>query len=152
MGLYCHFFGKSKRKQSYVSKSSIKPLKKNARYVPLKCNDGTFTLVDDPTNEAVDVYKAACTKKQYAALTKHTGETSLCSDIGADGRTYDLANTIHSVQIGWNMSAINPDAKLTDMVSKITILSHHLLFEKSKCLAKLTNFSLNLFSFRYSCA
>lgn len=116
LGLYCHFFGKSKRKQSYVSKSSIKPLKKNARYVPLKCNDGTFTLVDDPTNEAVDVYKAACTKKQYAALTKHVGETSLCSDIGADGRTYDLDNTIHSVQIGWNMSAINPDAKLTDMI------------------------------------
>ena len=86
--------------------------------------DGNFTFSDDtqqaePSNgeEKVDIYKAKCTKKQYPALIKHENETELCSNVGADGRTSDLEDHVHTVQIGWNMSAIDPNIKFREMVS-----------------------------------
>ena len=109
--LYCH--GKS-----LVSKSSIKALNKNAHYVPLTCkNDGTFTIFNSTDSTNVDVYNAKCTRKQYPQLTKHENEDILCSDLGADGRSNDLENYIHTVQIGWNMSAMKPNVGMKEMVS-----------------------------------
>ena len=107
-----------------MAKSSIAPLNRNARYVPLSCNsDGNFTLSDDTQvdpskGEEVDIYKAKCTQKQYPILIKHQNETELCSNVGADGRTSDLEAHVHTVQIGWNMSAIDPNIKIREMVSR----------------------------------
>lgn len=98
-------------------------MNRNARYVPLRCDsDGNFTLSDntqvDPSKgEEVDIYKAKCTKKQYPILIKHQNETELCSNVGADGRTSDLEEHVHTVQIGWNMSAIDPNIEIREMVS-----------------------------------
>ena len=102
-----------------VSSSSITALGESTQYVPLRCNDnGNFTLYDDPDSDAVDVYNVKCTKKQYPALKKHKNEDILCSKYGADGRTDNLLNTIRRVQIGWNMSAMNPGpTELKEMVS-----------------------------------
>ena len=127
VGLYCHKFSKTGKIQSKVSSASIKPLIWNSAYVPLRCNqDGTFSLFNDGKNfeEAVDVHRAYCTsRKNYPVLVKHEQETELCSDSGVDGRTDDLSNHIHYVEIGWNMSAIKFDAerriaptKIKDMV------------------------------------
>ena len=119
LGLLCH----GPKLNSFVSKSSIKPLKKSARYVPLRCNnDGKFTLFDDPDGDEVDIYKAKCTKKQYPMVIKHENETSLCSNLGADGRQTDLEGNIHTVQIGWNVSAVSDDLEIKEMVSMIFII------------------------------
>lgn len=116
VGLYCHGFTK---KKSLLSSSSIKSLKKSVHYVPLRCNnDGTFTLFNNPKGGAVDVHKVVCTNKQYASVKKHENEETLCSTKGADGRTDDLVNKLHYVEIGWDMSAMNPgQTELKDMVS-----------------------------------
>ena len=98
-----------------VSSSSIKPLKSSAAYVPLRCNsDGYFSLFNEGPNyeEIVDVYGAYCTRRGlYPVLKKHDENTELCSEIGADGRTDDLSNHVHYVEIGWNMSAMKPDSE-----------------------------------------
>jgi len=110
VGFYCHKFDKTGKIKSKVKSSSIKPLKKDAAYVPLRCNeDGNFTLFNEGKNamEAVDVHKVSCTKKGlYPVLKKSQDETTLCSSVGADGRTDELQNNIHYVEIGWNMSAM----------------------------------------------
>ena len=127
VGLYCHKFSKTGKIQSKVSSASIKPLIWNSAYVPLRCNqDGTFSLFNDGKDfeETVDIHRAYCTsRKNYPVLVKHEKETELCSDKGVDGRTDDLSNHIHYVEIGWNMSAIKFDAerrfaptKIKDMV------------------------------------
>ena len=116
VGLLCH----GPKGKSFVSKSSISPLTKSALYVPLRCNDdGNFTLYNHTSSDPVDVYKAKCTKKQYPLLIKQENETTLCSNLGADGRntSLDSSDYIHSVQIGWNMSAIDPSIGIKEMVS-----------------------------------
>ena len=94
------------------------------QYVPLTCNkDGTFSILGSTSQDAVDVHVARCTNKQYPELKKHVDEDKLCSDIGADGRTDDLQTSLHTVQIGWNMSAINSDLDFKEMVRSLTLLS-----------------------------
>ena len=104
-----------------MKSSSIKPLNESKQYVPLRCNnDSTLSLFHDPNNEAIDIYKASCSKsKQYPVLKKHENESTLCSEIGADGRDTNLTNIdIHYVQLGWNMSAMNPELnEIKNMVS-----------------------------------
>ena len=74
------------------------------------------------SNDEVDVHNARCTQKQYPALKKHVGEGKLCSDVGADGRADNLQNYLHTVQIGWNMSAIDPGLEFKELVrAKIDI-------------------------------
>ena len=73
--------------------------------------------------QEVDIYKAKCTVKQYPLVIKHENETSLCSSLGADGRQTDLEGNIHTVQIGWNMSAVKPGLEIKEMVSIIFKLS-----------------------------
>ena len=115
VGLYCHKFGKTGKIQSMVSSSSIKPLKSSAAYVPLRCNsDGTFSLFNEGTSfeETVDVHSAYCTRRGlYPVLKKHEENTELCSEVGVDGRTYNLSNHVHYVEIGWNMSAMKFDSE-----------------------------------------
>ena len=89
--------------------------------------DGTFTMFNGgASNKAVDVHNASCTKKQYPKIIKHYAEQTLCSNRGADGRRNDLEKYIHSVQIGWKMSAINRYGKINEMVCiTVYLLSHH---------------------------
>ena len=133
VGFYCHKFNKKREIKSKVKSSSIKPLKKDAAYVPLRCNkDGNFTLFNEGTGatETVDVTKVSCTKRgQYPALKKHTNETNLCSRVGADGRTDDLQDYVHYVEIGWNMSAmaISPSHQIapTDLKDMVHLIRNN---------------------------
>ena len=113
---------------------SIKPLKKSAAYVPLRCNsNGKFTLFDpkEDTKKDVDPHKVKCKGGQLRpTLKKHKAQENLCSEIGADGRLNDLRNTIRLVEIGWNMSgmALPSDeqvvpTELNDVVNSDTLTS-----------------------------
>ena len=95
--------------------TSIKPLKKSAAYVPLRCkSNGKFTLfdqTDDGSKDVVDPHKVKCKGGRKGgqlrpSLKMHKDQEKLCSEIGADGRLDDLRNTIRYVEIGWNMSAM----------------------------------------------
>ena len=136
VGFYCHKFNKRGKIKSKVSSNSIKPLKKNAVYVPLRCNsDGTFSLFNEGRNftESVDVHKVSCTHKGlYPILKKRNDNSTLCSEIGADGRTNDLWNNVRYVEIGWNMTAMKFGSEkavaptdLKDMVCLIAIKYLH---------------------------
>ena len=59
-------------------------------------------------------------------MKKHEPTTKLCSEVGADGRTDNLHDSIRYVEIGWNMSAMSfpsetqvAPTKLKDMVNFI---------------------------------
>ena len=128
IGFYCHQFDKNGKIKRKVKASSIKPLKKDSVYVPLKCqSDGTFALFDEKagTAEAVDPHSVRCSGKGLRpTLKKHEPTTKLCSEVGADGRTDNLHDTIRYVEIGWNMSAMSfpsetqvAPTKLKDMVN-----------------------------------
>ena len=130
IGFYCHQFDKNGKIKRKVKASSIKPLKKDSVYVSLKCqSDGTFALFDEKagTAEAVDPHSVRCSGKGLRpTLKKHEPTTKLCSEVGADGRTDNLHDTIRYVEIGWNMSAMSfpsetqvAPTKLKDMVNFI---------------------------------
>ena len=134
VGFYCHRFNKNGDVKSKVSSSSIQPLKKDAAYVPLRCNsDGTFTLFNEGRNstEAVDVNKVYCSKKGlYPVLKKSQDGDTPCSEVGVDGRRYDVLTKVRYVEIGWNMSAMKfssekrfAPTEIKDMVS-LTLILH----------------------------
>jgi len=135
VGLYCH----DPKSRNFVSSSSIKPLAADAPYVPLRCNNaGKFTIFNGTSDEEIDIYKARCTEKQYPILLKHKNEVALCSNLGADGRNNDLENSIRTVQIGWNMSEINPNMKIKEMIKMCidekvfgTLWTRHIVHGKS---------------------